>query len=110
MGLPKIRTAFSPFFIRLLIATLLSTGAIYAQDEPPSGMKELFEQQQILATRFTERGDFLGAQLAIERALELEPDWSDGWRRLAIIDKALGERAKATKALKQALELNPSDA
>src|SRR5439155_4142115 len=82
---------------------------IQAQEEPPSGREELFEQQRELALRFSERGDFLAAKQAIERALQLDPEWSEGWRKLGITEKALGHREKGIKAIAIALELNPTN-
>src|SRR5262249_9215869 len=100
------RACLRSFLIYLTI-TLLA-GLALGQVEDQSDIKALFEQQRNLATRLWERGDFRATVKALERALELEPEWLVGWRQLAIAQKALGERAKAIKTLEHALELNPA--
>lgn len=97
-------------FIVCIGLILFTRVAAWGQSEPFSDTKQLFEQQQLLANRLWQRGDFTTAKLALNRALELEPQWVAGWRQLAITEKALGDRTHAKQHLAHALEIDAQDA
>ena len=54
-------------------------------------------------------GRFSEALRSLEQAVELDPDFVDGWRNLSTVLHELGEDDRAVQACRKALELNPDD-
>ena len=69
--------------------------------------KRLAVQQGIEADR---RQDLAGAAEAFGRAVQLSPDYAEGWYRLAVAVDKLGRRDVAVADLARAVQLNPRNA
>ncbi len=65
---------------------------------------------RLLAENYRRLGDANGAAGALERVLELDPNYYDGWVQLGSHYLALGQSDKAAGALQHALEIQPGSA
>ncbi|MBI4454421.1 MAG: tetratricopeptide repeat protein [Acidobacteria bacterium] len=106
----RLRPDFAPAHYAL--------GLIYSQERDlPAAIQELersialdahnLEAIQLLATLHQGRGEYEGARVLLESAVDQFPSSSDLRLRLALLYKTLGDPAKAREQLNLALQLDP---
>jgi tetratricopeptide (TPR) repeat protein len=90
-------------WLMLLVGTVLLLAAVSRAQDPPPGFDDL--ARQAAAAR-----DQQNISLATElygKALELNPNWAEGWWNLGLIDYTVNQYPQAIEALNHLLKLDP---
>lgn len=116
-GIADLRAALadapdSPLLLQNLTHALLRSGDTAAAASVAARLSDLLPRHAEHAQRAARALAAVGDRAALayfRRALEIVPEWRDGWRELAQVARQAGDAAAAAAAWRTALERDPRD-
>ncbi|MBS3759810.1 MAG: tetratricopeptide repeat protein, partial [Desulfobacterales bacterium] len=89
--------------LKILVNALLIIALIVGCTSRPEDKLKYYEQAKTLY----ESKDYTGAKEALEKAIEIDPEFAGGYANLGEVYLKLGEVSKAVDALEKAIDLKP---